>query len=285
MSYYTKYEFVSPEPIFAIIQEELRSYFDSGIIDNTFFSVWTDKCLDRIGRSAYSVNQILLNVENFASRLPDDFKYAREVWMCHCIDGWYQQPNAVYEKVKTISTRIDNPDVYCNLCRECESPDIIEVIYKTTKQVMTRFQRSHLLTPANIEHSCPENMFCANRNAAGIDGYDVRDNKLVTTFRAGEVYLQYYGERLDGADNQMIPDNYYVKEFIEAFIKYKLFEAIFHQTTDETFNQSQAKYTHYKQLADEAFINCTTELKKEDVYRQRRQTAAQRRRLDKYDLR
>ena len=30
MSYYYKYDFVSPEPLYATVKEELKSYFDTG---------------------------------------------------------------------------------------------------------------------------------------------------------------------------------------------------------------------------------------------------------------
>lgn len=285
MSYYTKYEFISPQPIFAIIKEELRSYFDAGIVDDTFFPVWADKCLEKLGRATYEVNDALVEVCDFKARLPDDFKYVREAWMCTSHDSITQLPNSTYQQVKAVTTRLDNPDVFCNLCKECAIPDIIEVIYKTNLQVAFRVKRSFLLTPGNIESGCPDDLFCANRNAVSSSSYDVRDNKFVTTFREGNVYIQYYSIHYDGKDNQLIPDNYRVKEYIEAFIKYKIFEAVYNQTTDETFQQSRIKKDDYKQLADEAYILADVELKKGDVYRERRQLKRQRERLNKFKLR
>lgn len=285
MSYYYKYEFVSPEPIFTIVKEELRSYFDAGIADDTFFPVWADKCLEKLGRSTYEVNNAVLNVAQHSCKLPDDFKYIREAWMCTHVDVTYQLPNSTFEQVRNISTRIDNPDFYCRKCRECEIPDVIEVVFKTNQQVMARFQRTYLLTPGNIDSGCPNDLFCANRGAASPNSYDVRDNKFVTTFKEGQVYIQYYSIHRDGSDNQLIPDTYRVKEFIEAFIKQKVFETVYNQITDETYNQSRDKYLYYKQLADEAFIEARSFLMLPDPYKVQKTINEQRHRLDRFKIR
>ena len=67
----------------------------------------------------------------------------------------------------------------------------------------------------------------------------------------------------------MVPDNYRIKEYIELFIKYKMFETLTNQCNDETFNQLQQKMVNYKQLSDEAFIMADLEVKKQTVYQKR----------------
>lgn len=286
MSYYYKYNFTSPEGIYANIKEELRSYFDSGAVDPTWFPIWVDKCLQKLGKSSYQINQALLHISNFEAVVPDDFTSVREAWMCTSIQKEVTLPNSEYVQVKATSTRLDTPDLYCNQCTECAVPDVIQAIFKTTHTVAFTTTKKYLLKPGNITPSnCPENLFCANMNSASLDSYDVRGNKFKVTFREGVVYLQYYAILYDkdGYSN-MIPDDFRVKEYIEAFIKQKIFEQIFNQTTDESFNQSQAKYQHYKQLADEAYIMADTENKKEDVYRKERAIKRTQNRNNRFNL-
>lgn len=284
MSVYYKYEFTSPEPIFALIQEELKSYFDTSAIDNTLFSLWTDKCLKKLGKASYPINQALLLICNFEARIPDDFHAMREAWSCEHHDTTYQLPNAHYHQVKETSIRLDDPDLFCDKCNECQIPDVIQAIYKTTRTVAFSWRKTHLLKPGNMYPSCPHDMFCANHNSSSADTYDVRDNKFVTNFRDGRVYIQYYSNQFDG-ENQLIPDDYYIKEFIEAFIKQKIFEQLANQSTDETFRQIEAKAQKYKQMADEAYILADIENKKEDVYRKQRAIRRVRNRYRKYDIR
>jgi len=53
MSYYYKYNFVSPEPIYSIVKEELKSYFDTGAVDDLMFPTYlfltTSLLLEKLG--------------------------------------------------------------------------------------------------------------------------------------------------------------------------------------------------------------------------------------------
>ena len=291
MSYYYKYPFISPEPTFARVKLELKSYFDTGAVDTTLFPFWTNDCLIKLGRGSYPIQEAVMYMENFTSRLPDNFKYVREAWSCQMSGYEYPNPSSIYQQVtpgtkNLITSRMDAPDIYCDLCTECQYPDMIKAIYKTTEQVAFTFRRTHLLTPGNINKSCPKDLFCANYNAIGQDGYDIQDNQLVTTFPEGIVYLTYYSEDFDDYENQLIPDDEQgrFRKYIELYIKSKIFEQLFNQTTDETYNQSLQKYQMYKQQADEAYILADIESKKEDIYRKQRAIRRTLRRNRKYEL-
>lgn len=284
MSVYYKYDFISPISIFALIEEELKSYFDSGGVDSSLFPLWTDKALKRLGKSSFPINQSMLLICNYEARLPDDFHAMREAWACEDYESTYQEANARYVQVKETSIRLDDPDIYCDRCNECEIPDLIEAIYKTTRTVAFTWRRTHLLTPGNMYPACPHDLYCANYNSFGPETYDVRDNKFVTNFREGKVYIQYYSNQFEG-DYQLIPDEYYIKEFIEAFLKQKIFEQLFNQSTDETFKQLEMKVAKYTREADIAYILADTENKKEDVYRKQRAIRRVRTRNLKYNIR
>lgn len=287
MSYYYKCKFTSPEPIYAAIREELRSYFEAGIVDDALFARWTGKCIGRLGVAAYPIQQAVLKICDYKSILPTDFHATREAWMCTDYISDYQLPSSLYTQIKTTSTNLTSQDqeLACQACTNCDVPDVIEAIYKTTQTVYFRWKKQFLLKPGNIYPACPTDMYCANYNAVGPDSYDIRDGNFVTTFREGTVYLQYYSIQDDECSNQLIPDEFRVKEYVEAFIKQKLFEQIFNQTTDESFKQSESKYLYYTRLADEAYIIADTENKKEDVYRKQRATKRVQNRFRGYDIR
>jgi hypothetical protein len=113
-------------------------------------------------------------------------------------------------------------------------------------------------------------MDCRNLGSSSIDSFDIRDNKFITNFRDGTVFLVMYEIDYDDLGNQLVPDNFRISEFVEAFIKFKVFEVLTNQITDETFNQMQQKMILYKQLADEAYIMADIEIKKQDVYAKQR---------------
>jgi len=269
MSNYYKYNFISPEPVYATVKEELKSYFDTGAVDDLLFPTYLNKCLNKLGRTTYSIVPVILEVEDFEARLPDNFYAVREAWMCSEIPQLpYQSANSFYSQAATQTTiqvapltiggtDCANPECASPGCGgEC-MPLLIQAVYKTNQSVARSYRQEYLLKPGNISASGKCDVSYTRNftpGASGLDSFDIRDNKFVTNFRNGVVHLLMYSTSYDEGGNQLIPDNYRIREFVEAFLKYKIFETLTNQTNDETFNQLQQKLVYHKQLHDEAFI-------------------------------
>jgi hypothetical protein len=297
MSYYYKYNFVSPEPVFSIVKEELKSYFDTGAVDDLLFPTYTDKCLRKLGRSSYQIQETYLDVCDFEARLPDNFFAVREAWMCTSVDARpYQSANSFYSQASSETTIQVSPVIVGGTpctnagCTDpgCDGhsclPVLIQAVYKTNNAINRSVQRQYLLKPGNISVKAHCSLDCANLGSSSADSFDIRDNKFVTNFRNGVVHLVFYAYEYDAVGNQMIPDNYRIREFIEAFIKYKVFETLTNQINDETFNQIQQKMVNYKQLADEAFIMADIEIKKQDAYAKQNRIVQDLNRFKMYEL-
>lgn len=306
MSYYSKYNFVSPNGIFATIQEELKAYYDTGAIDSLMFNTYLNKALEKMGLSSYKIVPEILNIENYQARLPDNFRALREAWYCTEIPlNPYQTANSFYSQTSSTTIQIEpltiggvdcNDPVNCpsDLCPDM--PEIVQAVYKTNYEYARSYRREFLLTPGNLaaREYCidytqlvEDPVYASNKlspSSAGYNSFDIRDNKFVVTFRQGTVYILMYATDYDVEGNQLIPDNYRVKEYIEHFIKYKMFEMLTNQVMDETFNQLQQKLVYYKQLADEAFIMVKTELQKQDVWTKQRAIKRQLRSFNMYEL-
>ena len=250
MSYYYKYNFISPESVYATVKEELKSYFDTGAVDDLLFPTYLDKCLRKLGRSSYVISEDILDISDFQARLPDNFIAVREAWMCTEIPlRPYQDSTSFYSQASSQTTIQISPltiggtpcvNAACQdaACTGTCMPELIQAVYKTNQSVARGIAKSYLLKPGNI--SARSNCSVEYTNAwqfasvapsvheftpgsAGYDSFDIRDNKFVTNFRCGVVHLIFYVTEYDCTGNQMIPDNYRIKEFIEHFIKYKVF--------------------------------------------------------------
>ena len=309
MSYYYKYNFISPEPVYSTVKEELKSYFDTGAVDDLLFPTYLDKCLKKLGRTTYVIAEQPLYIEDFQARLPDNFVAVREAWMCTAIPQYpYQQANSFYSQAASQTTIQVSPYIsgtvpctnpQCTTgCPTC-MPELIQAVYKTNNAVARSYQQEYLLKPGNIsargncdveytnawqftEYAPPLHEFTPG--AAGYDSFDIRDNKFVTNFRNGIVHLIFYVTEYDAIGNQMIPDNYRIREYVEAFIKYKVFETLTNQLTDETFAQLQQKLVYYKGLSDEAFIMADIEIKKQTPWEKQRRIRNDLQRFAKYEL-
>lgn len=293
MSWYYKYNFVSPAPQYATVKEELKSYFDTGAVDDLMFPTYANKCLNKLGKGSYYITEQALFIEDFETRLPDNFYAVREAWLCTEVGARpYQSANSFYSQAASQTTIQVSPiisggqpctNIECTGCGEC-MPELIQAVYKTNNEVMRSYRKSYLLKPGNISAKSHCTLDCANFGASGPDSFDIRNNKFVTNFRKGVIYLIFYATEYDEAQNQMIPDNYRIKEFIEKFIKYKVFETLTNQVNDETFNQLHQKMLFYKQEADEAYIMAQEEIQKQTVYEKQRAIRRQKDSFNMYEL-
>jgi hypothetical protein len=296
MSYYYKYNFTSPEIVYSTVKEELKSYFDTGAVDDLMFPTYLDKCLRKLGRSTYVIAEEILRVEDFEARLPDNFFAVREAWLCTEVDSYpFQTPNSLYTQSASATTIQVSPltigGTPCNnpSCTnpECEGtcmPELIQSVYKTNNQSSVFLSKQYLLKPGNISVKANCSLDCKNLGSSSLDSFDIRDNKFVTNFRNGTVYLIFYATEYDNAGNQMLPDNYRIREYVETFIKYKIFETLSNQINDETFQQIQAKLAYYKQLSEEAFIMADIEIKKQDAFAKQRRIKNDLNRFNMYEL-
>ncbi|MBC7088600.1 MAG: hypothetical protein H5T96_09090 [Tissierellales bacterium] len=305
MSTYYKYNFISPESIYAQVQEELKSYFDTGAVDSLMFPTYVDKCLKKLGKSSYTITQEVLFIEDFEARLPDNFHAVREAWMCTSISARsYQSASSFYSQtfgttIQVVPSVIAGEDYVVDPdALECADCDNTAAVYKTNYEFPRVYQKMYLLKPGNISarRNCDVEYtslwndasgYPVNYNTPGassFDSFDIRDNKFVTNFRTATVYLVFYATDYDDLGNQLIPDNYRITEYIYKFLKYKMFETLTNQTNDETFNQLQQKMIFYKQEADEAYILAESEIKKQDVYAKQRAIKRNLNRFNMYEL-
>jgi hypothetical protein len=311
MSYYYKYNFVSPEPVYATVKEELKSYFDTGAVDDLLFPTYLDKALLKLGRTTYVISEEVLFIEDFEARLPDNFYAVREAWMCTEIPNYpYRSANSFYSQAASANTiqvspltiggtPCNNPGCQNSQCDGTCMPNLVQAVYKTNNEIARGFVHNYLLKPGNIsarkncdveytsswefyKEAPPIREFTPY--AASYDSFDIRDNKFVTNFRNGIVHLIFYSTEYDNGGNQLIPDNYRIREYIEAFIKFKVFEMLTNQTNDETFNQLQQKMAYYKQAYDEAFIMANIEMKKQSPWEKQRRIKNDLNRFNMYEL-
>jgi hypothetical protein len=297
MSYYYKYNFASPEPIYAIVKEEFKSYFDTGAVDDLLFPTYLNKCLSKLGRTSYMIVPVILDICNYEARLPDNFYAVREAWLCTDLPlAPYQNANSFYSQTASATTIQVGPTITDQVddCHNAECvnedcsgncmPNLVQVVYKTNNAIARSLKKQYLLKPGNISAAQQCSLDCLNMNSSALDSFDIRDNKFITTFREGTVMLLMYATEYDDYSNQLIPDNYRIREFVEAFLKYKVIEILTNQVNDETFNQLQQKLVYYKQLCDEAYVMADIEIKKQDVYAKQRRIVKDKNRLNMYEL-
>lgn len=278
--YYQQYEFISPEGVFALVREELSSYFISGAIDDTLFSLWTSKVLKKLTRGALPIRTAFILIDNKKAILPEDFKYIREVWALENMVKKFTDATPTYAAVT--AKRIDTPDFKCNPCDTCANREVVQAVYKITSQTLYEFSKTHILRPGKVIDV--PGFPCYYKSDAS-DVYEIEDGYIHTNFESGTLYAVYYAEEYDENNFSLVPDDVYILEAIEYFIRFKLMEMLFNMASDETFNQSYKKKEDAKQEYLEKLVIAQAWMKKETKEKHARSMIKQRHRLNKYKLR
>jgi hypothetical protein len=290
MSYYYKYEFVSPEPIFARVKEELSSYFDTGAIDDLMFEHYLNDCLSELSQSSYKIEETILHLQDFEAPLPDNFQSVREAWLCTVEYKYYPDGAAYYYQKDCRVTRINDSCNECftaeePACVPCHIPEKFRVTHKVTGHNILEFSRHYLLKPGNISKSGKCDMYCRNYGASAPDSFDVAGKIFRTNFATGTVYLVYYSENYDNGGYQLIPDNQKIKQYVEKYITYRCFKKLFNSATDESFNQLRIKVQDAEVESDEALVKARIELKKETLIQKVRAIKKSYNRNRKFNIR
>lgn len=275
-------QFIPAKGVIAEVKETLRSYFSTGVIDDVLFPTWIADCNNRLGNTAYQLTETVLTINNYVADLPPDFKSVREAWMSTTVGNYlYPLPSSTYiTRDYVIDRYAEEAQDRCYQCdtTPCCCMDDCQIIRKiTTKSndaILFQYQHCFPLraaTASTINKCCPSSI---NRVARCAETFEIKDCQFVTNFETGLVALTYYADPGGCADEMMILDNQWVKEFIRAHLIYMCYDQLFHQVTDETFNQVARKRDDYRLMAQNAYVTMETKLKlpsrQQDIDRMRR---------------
>lgn len=271
--------------MYAEIKEEMKSYFATGVVDDTMFPIYTESALKKIGRATYKIDEVIVELSNLSACLPADFSFIREVWSCQSSYFTMPNPGALYSS----NTYVISPGGDFDSCNPCSCPETcdkkFQVVSKTTTQTILTFNHSYRLKPGNrnVLNLCSKDCDAISKDAPDI--FDIRDGKIFTGFTEGTLHIIFYKKEFDDSEFQLIPDNHRIIEYIKAFLKYKMYEQIFNEVADESFNQAERKYQLYKQEYYDAYINADAEVKKQTIGQKISSIHAASRRMNKYIIR
>lgn len=294
-SQFENYDYVSPKPLIARIKLELPSYFNTESVDDLLFPLYVEDVVNKFRKSFLKLKTTCINVENYAGRLPEDFNKVREAWSASC-----------YEFVPLSLSTSTPKDLQINECKSCsfdcgenEDSDCIRIELPSTYEdrsslgdyivsyegkALYTYTKQCLLKPLNIhaKNCCSaDSCFGDNPNF----GFDIRDGKMITTFSQGMVHLLYYAIIKDEDGYPLIPDNFFVKDYILKYVKARIFESLRYTTAPETYNQALGDYQLAQKEADISWAALSSEAKKWSVEKTFRQIASGHRKLNRYKIR
>lgn len=236
---YLHTNFISSEPIITEVKQELKTYFEAGAVSEILIPTFIDQALRKLRVLVYKPEEAVVSFTNFKSELPYDFALLDYALVYNSEVLWSPGVNSM--------TGYWYKGIDCSSCNNCGEKDEIyetisvpgpgfKIVMKEPKWIRV-YHGSKAL--------CTEN--CENLKAQSEDIIQIHNNKhLSSNFESGCVYIRYYARPMDDDGIPMIPEIYEVEEYIKAYLKFKIFELLWHSVVDESQRQVEAKFNYYR---------------------------------------
>lgn len=277
--FYRDQKFISPEPIYARIKEEMRAYFNTGQIDDLLFPIWTKDCLSKFKKTFKKIEVAVIDIFNNKGELPCDFDGIREVYACATFSRgpikhpftFYYQTDCRIGPVETEScTDCDKPE--CTNPEDTPLPSLVNtpeqfrVTHKVNYWMDFTFSLQGLLKPGNHKtiRVCCDN--CPNLSCNSMDTFDIINNSIVTSFPQGTIYMAYYSNpEMDNGYTE-IPDEHEFRMYVYRYLRYMVYQQLYEQAADETMNSLRTKMKEAEQMQNEQFVIARTEAMTETIW-------------------
>lgn len=273
---YNNFNYISSEVIVAEVKQELRSYFDSGSLNEALIPTYIDNAIRKLKILALEFRDDLLTVEDYKCKLPADFAYMKDAFMLTRIDD-ISTPvmSSKFEYYKKI---------YCDNCdpEDCGDEDC-ETFEQTTQTIPTWITRH--LNPCLLRIYYTSREFCTADSQGihwdSLDAIKIWNKTISSTFQQGEIYIQYWTKPED-EHGPLIPEIVEVENFVKAFLYYKFFEQLYNSVTDESINIIERKLQFYKREYYNHYESALNTLKAETKQQTRDNIRRQNRRFIKF---
>lgn len=279
------YEWISPEPIIAEIKEELRSYFETGAVDDGLFPSYIDHCLRKIGDTMLETIEEIVPLKNKSAILPPGIVRLNDVFFVGNPNAPVKIPGGSTTYQTTIETvTIDNSNEL-----NPENPNVykeVRIIEKETNNLLYSFDSILRLRPSTIraKNLCENDTFKMFYDIPYI--YDVIGRILSCNFTEGSLLIRYKSYRKDDEGYPLVPDHVSMQDLLQYYLRYKLFEQLWNSVTDESYNQMQNKMQYYEQKYNEALIIARAEFMSQSFIQQKENTMLRRHRFrQNYNIR
>lgn len=254
------YDWISADSIIAQLKEELRSYFETGVIDDGMFPMYIDHSLKKVGMTMLETIDEIIPLRNKKAILPEGIVFLNDVLYAgdeQNIKGNIPGGTNVYNQ--TTTEVVLQTDGSINVPGNPEVGSTVQIVERTTNRLLNTYDIVTRLRPATLQakNMCEDSRFKKFYDYPYY--YDVNGRILSTNHPDGELLIRYKKYRVDDEGYPMIPDHVTMQDLVQFYLRYKIFEQLWNSVTDETYNQMQNKMQYYEQKYNEALIMARTE--------------------------
>lgn len=227
-------KFIEAEDIINVVKNDLSSYFESNLVDESILYPHLKNCLDLLGSRLYTKSSVLLEVKDFKATLPYEVKDILSI--AACTSYQYRKPD-IFGKI-TYEKRICEVPICKTECDYCHD-DFGRF------QVIQQFPTETIIHKDIVDlKECPDQrpVICedcdkellAQKKLYG-NSYKLEGNVIHLGFETGSIFLEVVRER----DELVVPDIPEIRDWITEELTMTVFKRIW-------YNQDGDAYQRYK---------------------------------------
>jgi len=258
MKKFNDYKYISPIGVISEVKRRLNRYFSTNQLDESMFGLYIENCIRKLGVAVLDKTFAILKVENYKTKLPDDFHKLNVAYKCTSDDFIVNDFSTA-----TVGKGFFNKSITCNDCNSCEKEveewEILKIELPAIRQQPFVFKHPELLYVGITKDLCIDG--CKNFNGDPRNEIYIQGNTVTTNFSSGYIFWSYFTYLIDEDDTgfPMIIDEVWMTELIKSYLYYQFYEDLYNEITDETSNQIANKRQEYKREYEEKLIIARSE--------------------------
>jgi len=228
--------FIPAQDVLNEVRNELRSYFERGVVDDSLLYPVIRSCLSKMGLRVHPSSNIVIPINNYKGCLPDDFHKLSLAIGCfqYNICSQNTENPQLYETYEGIHAVLKPSEICVDQCGD--DWNIIQK-YDTFS---VNFQEYYPLKVSSSSMPFCTNS-CFNKSTLSQNEIDICGKDIHTNFESGYVYMEYI-QNLETLDDLLIPDFAPIRDWIKTACIHKCLYSIYYNGDDTIRN----KYMDHK---------------------------------------
>lgn len=200
------------------VAEELNSYDEQGLIDNSKLYKILRTCNATLGIRLNPEKQVMVRVNNFHAPTPSDYEALNFAFLCHKKKLNVTRPHGFHVEIKSFQEWQPKDNSCCIFERETET-----VIVQKCKEEWQEFSHFDMVRITDST-KCSDN--CMNVLSRSSNSVSINKNDIVTDFKEGDLYLNYVGAMEDEDGDLLVLDHPLTEPYYEAAVIHHLFKLL-----------------------------------------------------------
>jgi hypothetical protein len=217
--------FIDAEEIINIVKNNLNTYFESNLIDDSILYPRLEICLGELGVRAYQKTSVTLDVKNGKAKLPDDFHSLLYAFSCSS----YKVKEPKIQGIIGYEHRICDIPKCKTACDYCHDDNGMYQIMQRFEDTYVWHKDAKCLTVTEmVDNDCNN-----ERPRLKKDETAINDGYIYTAFDTGTVYIEY---RKTSA-TLMVPDYPEIRDWLISEMTTMTFQRIWYNRDDDNVIQ------------------------------------------------